>query len=89
MNLIFDIFISTIVAALAAPVGGALGFGVGLAVVKLGNVDGPPAGVGVMLSVGSFGVLFGACAFVVCLGRRRKRANSNLTARDESTSHGA
>ena len=82
MNWIFEILIS-IAAALAVPVGGLVGLGLGVALTKLGDVDGPPGGVGVIFSVGLFGLLFGIGTFIVCLRRlvthRTRQADSEGT----------
>ena len=88
VTLLLDIFISIIVAILAAPLGGAAGLGVGIAVTKLGEVDGPPGAVGVFLAVCVFGLLFGICAFVICLKRFRKRAKASFSLNEEPESSG-
>ena len=80
MNLVFDILISMIVAALAAAVGGSVGLGVGVALTKLGDVDGPPGAIGVIFSMGLFGLLFAISAFVVSLRRCVKRRTTQTAA---------
>lgn len=71
VNSALDFVVSTIVVILATPVGRAVGFSVGMAATKLGDVDGPPGAVALILSIGFFGLLFGLGAFLVCLKRYR------------------
>jgi uncharacterized membrane protein len=73
MNAGFRFLTSVAGAILSALLGAVLGFIVGRVTIPLADLDGPPAGVGLILLVILFALITGIVGFVFCWRRLAKR----------------